>query len=40
MNNKSEDENYNILKEKLNKALKNLALQIIPKVYEYGFLIA
>ena len=40
MNNKSEDENYNILKEKLNKALKNLALQIIPKVYEYRFLIA
>jgi hypothetical protein len=38
MNNKSTDEDYNMLLEALRDALKTLTLKIQPKVYEYGFL--
>lgn len=38
MNNSSSDERYNELIGKLRSALKDLAKQIEPKVYEYGFL--
>jgi hypothetical protein len=38
MNSKSEDETYNALIKNLREALKTLAAQIQPKVYEYGFL--
>ena len=38
MNNKSDDETYNMLIENLRAALKMLARLIEPKVYEYGFL--
>jgi len=38
MNNKSKDEKYNELIAALRMSLKVLALQIVPKVYEYGFL--
>lgn len=38
MNTTSKDENYNALIANLRKALKNLALKIEPKIYEYEFL--
>ena len=38
MNAKSIDEHFNLLEDSLRSALKALALQIRPKVYEYGFL--
>ena len=38
MNNSSSDERYNELIGNLRSALKDLAKQIEPKVYEYGFL--
>jgi hypothetical protein len=38
MNNKSENETYNELMEDLRSTIKNLADQIEPKIYEYGFL--
>lgn len=38
MNNKSQDEHYNLLIGNLRKNLKILAKKIEPKVYEYGFL--
>ena len=38
MNNKSSDENYNALIGNLRSALKLLGNEIIPRVYEYGFL--
>ena len=38
MNNKSEDETYNVLIADLRLALKTLAAKIEPKVYEYEFL--
>jgi hypothetical protein len=38
MNNKSDNEDFNILENNLSKALKNLAAKIEPKVYEYEFL--
>jgi len=38
MNNKSGDDQYNTLIGDLRSALKELALKIQPKVYEYGFL--
>lgn len=38
MNNKSQDEHYNLLIGNLRKSLKTLAKKIEPKVYEYGFL--
>jgi len=38
MNNKSDDEKYNELIGDLRSALKDLAGEIEPKVYEYGFL--
>jgi hypothetical protein len=38
MNNKSDDEKYNVLIENLRSALKILAEKIEPKIYEYGFL--
>lgn len=38
MNNKSQDEHYNLLIGNLRKSLKILAKKIEPKVYEYGFL--
>lgn len=39
MNPKSSDEIYNLLLVNLKEALEQLRLQIVPKVYEYGFLI-
>ena len=39
MNPKSSDETYNLLLAKLKEAMEALRLQIVPKVYEYGFLI-
>ena len=38
MNAKSTDETYNLLLAKLKEAMEALRLQIVPKVYEYGFL--
>ena len=38
MNNQSTDEIYNALIADLRSALKTLAENIEPKVYEYGFL--
>ncbi len=38
MNPKSTDETYNLLLAKLKEAMEALRLQIVPKVYEYGFL--
>lgn len=38
LNTKATDEKFNQLDENLRKTLKNLAIQIQPKVYEYGFL--
>ena len=38
MNSKSNDEHYTELIGNLRRAMKNLANQIAPKVYEYGFL--
>ena len=38
MNNKSDDEDYNILITNLRASLKTLATKTIPKIYEYGFL--
>jgi hypothetical protein len=38
MNNKSENETYNILLNELRQALDRLAEKIEPKIYEYGFL--
>jgi hypothetical protein len=38
MNNKSENETYNILLNELRQALDTLAEKIEPKIYEYGFL--
>ena len=38
MNTKSDDETYNALIKNLREAMKVLASQIEPKVYEYGFL--
>ena len=38
MNPKSADETYNLLLAKLKEAMEALRLQIVPKVYEYGFL--
>jgi hypothetical protein len=38
MNNKSSDEQFNILEKNLSKALNILAKKIEPKVYQYGFL--
>ena len=39
MNSQSTDETYNLLLAKLKDAMDALRLQIVPKVYEYGFLI-
>jgi len=39
MNNKSDDEEYNVLINKLRSELKILSEKIEPKVYEYGFLL-
>ncbi len=39
MNPKSSDEIYNLLLVNLKDAMEQLRLQIVPKVYEYGFLI-
>lgn len=39
MNPKSSDEIYNLLLVNLKEALEQLRLQIVPKVYEYEFLI-
>jgi len=39
MNNKSEDEKYTRLWDNLKKAMEVLRQRIVPKVYEYGFLI-
>jgi len=39
MNAKSTDETYNLLLTNLKEAMEQLRLQIVPKVYEYGFLI-
>ena len=39
MNAKSIDETYNLLLSNLKEAMEQLRLQIVPKVYEYGFLI-
>ena len=39
MNAKSIDETYNLLLSNLKEAMEALRLQIVPKVYEYGFLI-
>ena len=39
MNNKSEDEEYNMLIGSLREKMKILAKKIEPKVYEYGFLL-
>ena len=39
MNSKSTDETYNLLLTNLKDAMEQLRLQIVPKVYEYGFLI-
>lgn len=39
MNAKSTDETYNCLLANLKDAMEQLRLQIVPKVYEYGFLI-
>ena len=39
MNAKSSDETYNLLLANLKEAMEQLRLQIVPKVYEYGFLI-
>ncbi len=39
MNPKSTDETYNLLLTNLKEAMEQLRLQIVPKVYEYGFLI-
>ena len=39
MNSKSTDETYNQLLANLKDAMEQLRLQIVPKVYEYGFLI-
>ena len=38
MNTKSTDETYNLLLRNLKEAMEALRLQIVPKVYEYGFL--
>ena len=38
MNSSSDDEKYNVLFRKLRVELKELARQIEPKIYEYGFL--
>ncbi len=38
MNPKSTDETYNLLLTNLKEAMEQLRLQIVPKVYEYGFL--
>ena len=40
MNSKSTDETYNLLLTNLKEAMEQLRLQIVPKVYEYGFLIS
>ena len=40
MNPKSSDETYNQLLGSLKKAMEALRLKIVPKVYEYGFLIS
>ena len=39
MNAKSADETYNLLLTNLKEAMEQLRQQIVPKVYEYGFLI-
>ena len=39
MNSKSTDETYNLLLTNLKEAMEQLRLQIVSKVYEYGFLI-
>ena len=39
MNPKSDDETYNLLLSNLKEAMETLRLKIVPKVYEYGFLI-
>ena len=39
MNSKSSDETYNQLLGSLKEAMETLRLKIVPKVYEYGFLI-
>ena len=39
MNPKSTDETYNRLLAQLKEAMEQLRLQIVPKVYEYGFLV-
>jgi len=39
MNNKSGDDHYNKIISDLRSAIKDLALKIQPKVYEYGFLV-
>ena len=38
MNNKSEDETYTALMEKLKQKMENLRMKLQPKVYDYGFL--
>ena len=40
MNSKSTDETYNLLLTTLKEAMEALRLQIVPKVYEYGFLLS
>ena len=40
MNSKSTDETYNLLLSKLKEAMELLRLQIVTKVYKYGFLIS
>ena len=39
MTSKSTDETYNQLLSNLKEAMEQLRLQIVPKVYDYGFLI-
>ena len=38
MNSRSEDAEYNRLLSNLKAAMEALRLKIVPKVYEYGFL--
>ena len=40
MNSKSEDQKYMCLLGNLKEAMEALRLKIVPKVYEYGFLLS
>ncbi|MFC2348761.1 MAG: hypothetical protein ACFNO7_07695 [Bacteroides sp.] len=40
MNSRSEDAEYNRLLVNLKAAMEALRLKIVPKVYEYGFLLS